>query len=104
MLLRVLFVSFVTTFISEFINIYIISKWKILLRGKYYWLRSLGSSGVGVFVYAFIASFISFVGILPVRHIFNLALSAYMFNQLILIALVFFGVPLVFFLKKTENL
>lgn len=28
------------------INVYLITKWKILLKGKYFWLRSIGSSGI----------------------------------------------------------
>lgn len=34
---------------SHFINIYIFSKWKILLKGKYFWLRSIGASAIGGF-------------------------------------------------------
>src|SRR3989339_601216 len=33
--------------VGQFINIYLISKWKILLKGKYFWLRSVGSSVIG---------------------------------------------------------
>ncbi len=29
------------------INAYLLNKWKILLKGRYFWLRSIGSSGIG---------------------------------------------------------
>lgn len=35
---------------SSFINVYTISKWKILMKGKHFWLRSIASSAIGGFV------------------------------------------------------
>jgi uncharacterized integral membrane protein (TIGR00697 family) len=43
---RVAFASFFAIVSGAFINAYAISKWKILLHGKYFWLRSLGASAV----------------------------------------------------------
>lgn len=37
------------------INSYALAKWKILLKGKYFWMRSLGSSAIGEFVFVIIA-------------------------------------------------
>jgi len=33
--------------IGFMVNIFAISKWKILVRGKYFWLRSIGASSIG---------------------------------------------------------
>ena len=33
--------------IGGFINTYLISKWKILIKGRYFWLRSIGASTIG---------------------------------------------------------
>lgn len=38
--------------ISSYINIRLLTKWKILTRGKYFWLRSVGSSSIGEAVYS----------------------------------------------------
>jgi uncharacterized integral membrane protein (TIGR00697 family) len=40
-------VGLVASMIGQFVNIYLISKWKILLAGRYFWLRSVGSSLIG---------------------------------------------------------
>ena len=44
---RVAIVSSITILIGQLINAYLISKWKILMRGRYFWLRSLSSSIIG---------------------------------------------------------
>ncbi|QLH43875.1 MAG: VUT family protein [Coxiellaceae bacterium] len=41
------------TVIAWYINIYFLTKWKILVRGRYYWLRSVTSSAIGIAIYTF---------------------------------------------------
>lgn len=38
-------------FTAFLINSYLLTKWKILLKGRYFWLRSLGSSGIAELLY-----------------------------------------------------
>ena len=51
---RVAIASFLAIFVGAFINAYAISKWKILLRGRYFWLRSLGASAIGEFIFTIV--------------------------------------------------
>jgi len=44
----------VASIISDFLNTYCVSKWKILLHGKYFWLRSIGSSVIAQFIFTVI--------------------------------------------------
>jgi hypothetical protein len=37
----------IASMLGQFVNIYLISKWKILLSGRHFWLRSVGSSLIG---------------------------------------------------------
>lgn len=37
--------------LSSMINVQLINKWRILVKGKYFWLRSLGASGIGAFLF-----------------------------------------------------
>lgn len=46
---------FLAYLISSYINAYLISKWKILLKGRYFWLRSIGSSCIGSFLFSAIS-------------------------------------------------
>lgn len=51
----------VAALVGTFLNIYLISKWKILLMGRYFWLRSIGASGIAAFLYSLITTL--FVGL-----------------------------------------
>lgn len=41
--------------ISTFANAHLLSKWKILLKGKYFWMRSVGSSVIGLAIFPMLA-------------------------------------------------
>jgi uncharacterized integral membrane protein (TIGR00697 family) len=68
---RACLVSTVTIFIGERINSYLIVKWKIMTRGKYFWLRSLGSSVIGDSAHVILSILGVFFGRLP-NNVFNL--------------------------------
>ncbi|EKD92385.1 MAG: hypothetical protein ACD_29C00032G0004 [uncultured bacterium] len=44
---RAVIVGDIAILVGQFLNAYLITKWKILVRGRYFWLRSVGSSIVG---------------------------------------------------------
>lgn len=54
-LLRIFAGSFVAAIIGAFLNIYLLSKWKIFYRGRFFALRSLSSSFIGELVYTIIS-------------------------------------------------
>jgi uncharacterized integral membrane protein (TIGR00697 family) len=62
---RTCLVGAVAVFIGQKINSYLIVKWKVMTRGKYFWLRSLGSSVIGDSVTAVLASLGTFFGRVP---------------------------------------
>lgn len=57
-LLTVFVAGLVASIASSFLNIYLLTKWGIILNGKYFWLRSLGSTLIGELAYTIIASVI----------------------------------------------
>ncbi|MCK4870552.1 MAG: queuosine precursor transporter [Gammaproteobacteria bacterium] len=101
--MRVLLVNVVSTLISEFLNVYCVTKWKILLSGRFYWLRSLGAAAIGAFVYSISATIISFAGILTVTQMVKLMLSCYLIKEVIFVLITPVGVLIVLFLKKAER-
>jgi queuosine precursor transporter len=58
-------VSSVTVFIGQMINSYLIVKWKVLTRGKYFWLRSVSSSIIGDSVTVILSILGVFLGRVP---------------------------------------
>lgn len=59
--IRLAISGLVALIIGVFINNYLISKWKVLVRGKYFWLRSIGSSTIGEAAYTLLAFFLIFL-------------------------------------------
>lgn len=54
-LLRISLSGFIAYITANLINSYIITRWKILLKGRHFWLRSLGSSAFSEALYSFFA-------------------------------------------------
>lgn len=76
-LLYIVVSSFLSFMISGLINIYIITKWKILLRGRYFWLRSLGASTIAEALYSAIAILLMEVGSISLSNIWKVILVSY---------------------------
>lgn len=51
--LRIYIVIIFTTLVSDYINIFVMSKWKIILKGRFFCLRSVGASLVGLLLCSF---------------------------------------------------
>lgn len=86
---RVALASFLAILCGAFINAYAISKWKILLRGKYFWLRSLGASAVGELIFTIVAYLTEFLGVVPLANLLHLMIISYVikliFNPILVI-------------------
>jgi queuosine precursor transporter len=102
-LLRLNIACAVALLIGAFANIYIICKWKILVQGKYFWLRSLGSSAIGELIYLGLAAVISFYGIVTTHVLMRIIVSDYSFKMLYTCIAVIPASILVALLKKYEN-
>ena len=100
---RVALASFLAIVSGAFINAYTISKWKILLQGKYFWLRSLGASVIGELTFTVVAYLIEFSGVVPLSNLLHLMVISFaiklFFNPLLIIPSIF----LVFKLKQLEG-
>jgi len=89
--------------ISSFVNIYIISKSKIYLHGKYFWLRSTIATAFGELTLTTIVALLTFTGIVPGTTIFTIIVSAFTFKIIYGLIAVWPATILASFLKRTEN-
>jgi uncharacterized integral membrane protein (TIGR00697 family) len=100
---RILLGCIIGITLSMFANTYLLSKWKLLMRGKYFWLRSLGSSSVGQLTFTVITISFDLFGETPfekIVHLISVSLSLKIFFS------IFLAVPstiVVNILKKIEN-
>lgn len=76
-LLRANLASVLGIICGSFINIYILSKFKVLLRGKYFWLRSIAASMTGELIVLITALPILYWGVVPGSHILQMGVSEY---------------------------
>lgn len=80
--LRFTIVACVAIVVGSLVNAYAISKWKILLQGRYFWIRSLGATALGELVNSLIAFPLAFFGTLPIHDIINLMFFSYVIKML----------------------
>lgn len=89
--------------IGSSINIYIISKWKIILHGKYFWIRSLCSTAIGEFAFSVVGALIGFAGVEPSSKILWLMLGGYSFKMIYAFIAIWPAVALAKLLKQAEG-
>jgi uncharacterized integral membrane protein (TIGR00697 family) len=96
--------SFLAFIISSFINVKIITRWKVLLQGRYFWLRSLGASTISEAFYSLIAIIMMEAGTLPLSNVFNVIILSYLIK--VSYAIIFGGPAnmLVNYIKRTTKI
>src|SRR5690606_34229519 len=55
---RTTILGFLLFLFTNFINLYFLTKWKIMTQGEHFWLRSVGSSSIAITLYALLAPII----------------------------------------------
>jgi len=76
-LMRIGISGFIAYISANLLNSYIISRWKVLLKGKKFWMRSLGASVFSEGVYSFIAILMMEIKSIPMNNIMNVIVLSY---------------------------
>jgi len=74
---RIVFASIIAYCAGEFANSYIMSKMKILMNGKYLWMRTIGSTIIGQLLDSSIFLLLAFAGTIPLNVIFSMIIIMY---------------------------
>lgn len=77
---RIVLGSLIAFFCGEFSNSFILAKMKILTKGKWLWMRTIGSTLVGEGIDTLLFVFIAFYGTLPLSLLWAVILSNYIFK------------------------
>lgn len=77
--LRFVFAGTVAVLIGSFVNVYVLSKWKVLMNGRFFILRSIGSTAIGEAALNTVGIAIGFWGVEPPSELFDMAISMYLF-------------------------
>lgn len=102
-LLRIYFSGLFAFLLASFVNVILLSKWKIALKGKYFWLRSVVSSCIGEAIYTVICVFLIYYGTIPFGKVVDLIISVYIITMLYIAILATPAAPLTRFLKRIEG-
>lgn len=79
-LFRAVLAQMIGVLLGAFVNIYLISKWKMMTNGRFFWLRSIGSSTVGEGVMLVVSVSVALVGVLSVSQIYQMILYTYLYK------------------------
>jgi len=77
---RIVIASLLAYFAGEFSNSFTLAKMKVLTRGRWLWMRTIGSTLVGEGVDTLLFVFIAFLGTLPAEVLFAVIVSNYVFK------------------------
>lgn len=89
--------------LGQFLNIYIISKLKILTRGRYFWLRSVSSTFAGDTITITVALVFIYYGDMPISNIFEIIFYEIIVNCGYIAIMAIPAIFIVRILKKAEN-
>lgn len=101
---RVTLSSFAAIMCGAFINAYALAKYKILSKGKHFWIRSLKCSAIGEFFFTLIAYLSEFLGIMPFSQILHLMMISFLVKITLSPILIVPTVLFTRFLKKAEGI
>ena len=93
-LLRIDVSGFIAYIVANLLNSYLITKWKILLNGRYFWLRSIGASTIAEALYSLIAVVMIKFGSLPSIDLIKIAMVIYLIKAM---TSILFSVPSQYF-------
>ena len=85
------------------LNIIVITKLRFLLKGKYFWLRSLGATTVGEFIFSIIALTPILMSAFSVKQALMIAVYAYLFKLVYGVFITFPASFIVVLLKTFER-
>lgn len=103
-LLHIYMAVLIASITSDFINVYCISKWKILMSGRYFWLRSIGSSIIAQFLFTAICDGIVFYSKLSGHLVAQTIVSTFFIK---ICCTLFLSIPvsiIVIILKKIQKI
>ncbi len=100
-----LLLGFSVSFIlSDFVNAYALNRWRILLKGRFFCLRSIASSAVGETLFGIIAAVLIYSGSMSPLTIVKLVASTWVFKIVTAIVVAYPATIVVELLRRTEGI
>ena len=101
---RITLSGFLAYIVANIMNAYLLTKWKVLLKGKKFWLRSIGSSILSEGLYSFIAIMLMQIYSIPLKDILQVVLISYSIKIIYNVVLVTPASIIIYYLKKLSGI
>lgn len=101
---RIVLASLIAYFAGAFSNAFLLSKLKIRTKGKYLWVRTIGSTILGEGIDTIIFCTIAFYGLFPNEVLVAIIVSNYLFKTGVEVVFTPVTYAIVAFLKKQEQI
>ena len=103
-LLRIDLSGFIAYITANLLNSYILTRWKILLKGRKFWLRSVGSSAFSEAFYSLVTILMIEINSISLKNIFSIILVSYLIKALFSIIFAKPSELLVNYIKKCTGI
>ena len=100
---RIVMASMLAFWSGSLINAYVLAKMKIFSRGKYLWMRTIGSTAIGELVDSSLFYVIAFYGIWPTEQIIHVGIAQYILKTSWEVLATHLTYAIVGFLKRREH-
>jgi uncharacterized integral membrane protein (TIGR00697 family) len=100
---RIVLASLIAYLVGEFINSFIMSRLKVLTRGRLLWFRTIGSTLAGEGADSILFGIIAFAGTVPLAGLVSIVLSGYLAKVAIEVVMTPITYKVVAFLKKHDQ-
>lgn len=94
----------IASILSSFLNAYLLTRWQFICKGKYFWLRSIGASGIGEGVFTLIAVLLISLGQYSASIIFQFFAISYLAKIITTIICAYPASLILIILRKYEFL
>lgn len=101
--LYIYFCQLIAISIAWYLNTIILLKWKLILKGKYFWLRCIGASGIGATIFSFISPPLTLLGRESMVNLMHISLWSAALKLIFIGAFAYPASLLVSFLKDKEG-
>ena len=101
---RLLFASFLAYLVGEFSNAFVLAKIKIATKGRWLWLRTIGSTIIGQGLDSALFMTLAFVGTIPLNALFSAVVIQWLAKSLYEAVVTPLTYVVVAFLKRKEGL
>lgn len=102
--LKIAIILIIAVVPGGFINTFLVSKWKVMVQGKLFFIRCIGASWVGQLVFTLVTVLLNFYDKLPAKKIIIYMCISYPEKMLITTILAFPALYVVSILKEIEGI